>query len=43
MEQKGADDIINIHEKQKRKLEEELRYKLNIEYLIKFHFLIFKI
>jgi hypothetical protein len=24
LEQKGADDIINTHEKEKRKLEEEL-------------------
>ena len=41
LEQEDADDIINIYEKEKRKLEEELWYKFNAEYLIKFHFFIF--
>jgi len=42
LEQKGADDIINTHEKEKRKLEEELSgINLTQNILIKFHFFIF--
>ena len=41
-EQEDADDIINIYEKEKRKLEEELSgINLTQKYLIKFHFFIF--
>ena len=38
LEQKSVNEIINTYEKEKRKLEEELWYKLNTGYLIKFHF-----
>ena len=41
IEQKSANEIINMHEKEKRKLEEELWYKLNTEYFIKFYFFTF--
>jgi hypothetical protein len=41
LEQKGTDDIINTHEKEKRKLEEELSGINFAEYLIKFHFFTF--
>jgi hypothetical protein len=37
MEQKSANEIIDMHEKEKRKLE-ELWYKLSRGYLIKFYF-----